>query len=98
VIEHATRRILHTDVAAHPRALWTIQQLREALVSNHGYRFLIHDRDRMFSQQLDQQVQHLGLRILKTPVHSPQANAVCERLLGTLWAAVRDLGIDWQAL
>jgi putative transposase len=52
--------------------------------ADHGYRFLIHDRDRIFSQPLDQQVRHLGLRVLKTPVRSPQANARCERLLGTL--------------
>jgi putative transposase len=84
VIEHATHRVLRVNVTAHPTADWTLQQLREALPSDHGYRFLIHDRDRIFSQQLDQHVQHLGLRVLKTPVRSPQANAFCERLLGTL--------------
>jgi putative transposase len=84
VMEHATRRILHCNVTAHPTAQWTLQQLREAIPSDHGHRFLIHDRDRIFSQQLDQHVQHLGLRVLKTPVRSPQANAFCERLLGTL--------------
>jgi putative transposase len=84
VMEHATRRILHANVTAHPTAQWTLQQLREAMPSDHGYRFLIHDRDRIFSQPLDRQMQHLGLRVLKTPVRSPQANACCERLLGTL--------------
>jgi len=84
VMEHATRQILHCHVTAHPTAQWTLQQLREAIPSDHSYRFLIHDRDCIFSQQLDQQVQHLGLRVLKTPVRSPQANAFCERLLGTL--------------
>jgi putative transposase len=84
VMGHATRRILHTNVTVHPTAQWTLQQLREALPSAHGYRFLIHDRDTIFSQDLDQRVRHLGLRILKTPVRSPQANALCERLLGTL--------------
>jgi len=84
VMEHATRRILRTNVTVHPTAQWTLQQLREALTSAHGYRFLIHDRDTIFSQDLDQRVRHLGLRVLKTPVRSPQANALCERLLGTL--------------
>jgi putative transposase len=84
VMEHRRRRILHCNVTAHPTAQWTLQQLREAMPSDHGYRFLIHDRDCIFSQQLDQRVQHLGLRVLKTPVRSPQANAFCERLLGTL--------------
>src|SRR5574341_907390 len=84
VMEHATRRILHCNVTAHPTADWTLQQLREAIPSDHGYRFLIHDRDTIFSQQVDQRVRNLGLRVLKTPVRSPQANALCERLLGTL--------------
>jgi putative transposase len=84
VMEHATRRILHANVTVHPTAQWTLQQLREVLPSEHGYRFLMHDRDTIFSRELDQRVRHLGLRILKTPVRSPQANALCERLLGTL--------------
>jgi putative transposase len=84
VMEHASRRILHINVTKYPTAHWTMQQLRDAIPADHGYRFLIHDRDCIFSQQLNQQVRHLGLRILKTPARSPQANALCERLLGTL--------------
>src|SRR5262249_45134590 len=66
VIKHATRRILHTDVTAHPTAPWTLQQLRAAIPSDHTYRFLIHDRDSIFSRQLDQSIRTLGLRVLKT--------------------------------
>lgn len=84
VVEHASRRILRTEVTTDPTAAWTMQQLREAIPADHAYRFLIHDRDCIFSSELDQHVQHLGLRVLKTPVRSPQANVLCERLLGTL--------------
>jgi putative transposase len=84
IMEHATRRILHTNVTAHPTASWTLQQLREAIPADHPYRFLIHDRDSIFSQQLDHGIRHLGLRVLTTPVRTPQANALCERLIGTL--------------
>jgi transposase InsO family protein len=84
VMEHATRRILHTNVTAHPTAPWTLQQLREAMPADHGYRFLLHDRDSIFSQSLDQSIRHLGLQVLKTPPQCPQANALCERLIGTL--------------
>src|SRR5262245_60323824 len=84
VMEHATRRILHANVTAHPTAPWTLQQLRDAIPADHAYRFLIHDRDAIFSRELDQRIRHLGLRVLKTPVRRPQANAFCERLLGTL--------------
>jgi len=84
VMEHATRRILHANATSHPTAAWTLQQLREAIPADHPYRFLMHDRDSIFSQQLDQGIRHLGLRVLKTPVPTPQANALCERLIGTL--------------
>jgi putative transposase len=84
VMEHASRRILHVHVTAHPTAEWTLQQLREAIPADHVYRCLIHDRDSIFSQVLDQRIRQLGLRVLRTPPHSPQANALCERLLGTL--------------
>ena len=84
VMEHATRRILHFNVTAHPTAAWTLHQLREAIPADHSYRFLLHDRDSIFSRELDQRAQNLGLRVLKTPPQRPQANALCERLLGTL--------------
>ncbi len=91
LMEHATRRILHVNVTAHPTAAWTLQQLREAIPADHSYRFLIHDRDSIFSAQLDQSIQHLGSAVLKTPPQSPQANALCERLLGTLRRECLDL-------
>ena len=61
-----------------------MQQLREAIPTDHAYRFLMHDRDRIFSRQLDQQVCHLRLRVLKIQVRNPQANTLCERPLRTL--------------
>jgi len=84
VIEHTSRRLLHVNVTAHPTAEWTLQQLREAIPADHTYRFLLHDRDAIFTQQLDQRIRNLGLRVLKTPPRCPQANAICERVLGTL--------------
>jgi transposase InsO family protein len=48
------------------------------------YRFVVHDRDRIFSRSLDQEVAALGVRILRTPVRAPKANSRCERLAGTV--------------
>jgi transposase len=64
-MEHVTRRILHTNVTAHPTTHWTMQRLRVAIPADHSYGFLIHDRDAIFSHELDQRVRNLGLRILK---------------------------------
>ena len=71
-------------MTAHPSAEWTLQQFREALTEEHPYRFLIHDRDSIFSKDLDKAVAAMGVRILKTPVRAPKANAFCERLVGTI--------------
>ena len=83
VIEHQTRRVVHCNVTAHPTAAWTLQQLREAIPSDHRYRFLIHDRDGIFSPLLDP-VSHMRLRVLRSPPRSPKANSLCERVIGTL--------------
>ena len=84
VLAHDRRRILHFGVTAHPTAEWTLQQFRETLSSGHPYRFVIHDRDSIFSKALDQGVTDLGVRVLRTPVRAPMANSVCERFGGTL--------------
>ena len=84
ILEIGSRRILHHNVTAHPTADWTLQQFREALPESHRYRFVIHDRDRIFSAELDKQVTAMGVRVLRTPVRAPEANAICERFGGSL--------------
>jgi transposase InsO family protein len=84
IIEHTRRRLLHVNVTAHPTAQWTIQQFREAIPADHTYGILIHDRDAIFSKDVDQGVRHMGLHVIQTPVQTPVANAICERVIGTL--------------
>jgi len=60
VMEHASRRIIHSNVTAHPTAAWTLQQFREAIPSDHIYRFIIHDPDAIFSSGFDASLAHLG--------------------------------------
>jgi putative transposase len=85
VMEIGSRRILRYNVTAHPTADWTLQQFREALSGDHSYQFLIHDRDSIFSSGLDEELKSsFGLRVLRTPVRAPKANAYCERLVGTV--------------
>ena len=91
IIEHASRRLLHWNVTSNPTAAWTLQQLREAIASDHPYRFLVHDRDSIYTQALDTSIANLRLRVLKTPYRSPKANSLCERLIGSL----RRECLDW---
>jgi putative transposase len=83
-MEIGSRRIIHSNVTEHPTAEWTLQQFREFLAFDHPYRFSIHDRDAIFSSDIDQALKGFGVRVLRTPVRAPQANAYCERLVGTI--------------
>jgi putative transposase len=51
----------------------------------------LHDRDSIFSQHLDQSVTKLGVKVLKSPLRSPTANSICERVIGT----IRRECLDW---
>jgi hypothetical protein len=64
ILEVGSRRILQCNVTAHTTAEWTLQQLREALPSEHGYRFLIYDHESISSAELDEELaQGFGLRV-----------------------------------
>ncbi len=84
ILEIGTRRVAHFNVTAHPTADWTLQQFREVITGEQTRHFLIHDRDSIYSTDLDAGLKAMGLRILKTPFRAPQANAFCERLIGTV--------------
>jgi putative transposase len=84
IMEVGSRRIAHVNVTAHPTAAWTLQQFREVISGERAEHFLIHDRDSIYSRDFDDALRATGLTILKTPYQAPQANAFCERLIGTI--------------
>ena len=91
VIEHGSRRLLHLNVTGHPSAAWTLQQLREVVGLESRHRFLLHDRDSIFSAELDRSIAALGITVLESAPRTPQMNAVCERVIGT----IRRECLDW---
>ena len=92
VIEHGTRRLTHVNVTAHPSADWTLQQLRTVVGEEGGHRYLIHDRDKIFAKHLDDSIRALGIEVLRSPIASPKANSICERVIGT----IRRECLDWM--
>ena len=92
VIEHGTRRLAHFNVTAHPTAARTLQQLREVVRDAGKHRYLIRDRDSIFARHLHESIRALGLEVLLWPFASPKANAVSERVIGT----IRRECLDWM--
>jgi putative transposase len=88
VIEHGRRRVHLAGTTAHPTGAWVTQQARN-LAMNLGdraeqFRFLIRDRDSKASRAVHAVFAGADIRILRTPVRAPRANAIAERLIGTL--------------
>ena len=85
---HGTRRLHVAGVTAHPTGAWAVQQAR-TLAMDLGdrlgtLRFLIHDRDPVFTPAFGEVFRAEGLRIITTLPRTPRMNAICERVIGTL--------------
>jgi putative transposase len=84
LLDHERRRIMHWNVTEHPTASWVWRQLIEATPWNTAPRFLIRDRDRSFGGDFVTRARGIGIETVLTPIRSPKANAICERVIGTL--------------
>jgi putative transposase len=84
IIELRSRKVIHVGVTRSPTDAWTAQQLREATPYGHTPKYLIRDNDSKFGPCFARVAATSGIKILKTPYHAPQANAICERFLGSV--------------
>ncbi len=84
VIDHDRRRIRHWNVTEHPNAPWIWQQMIEATAWGQQPWFLIRDRDCSYGGDFIARARRIGIETILTPVHAPNANAIAERVIGTL--------------
>jgi putative transposase len=92
-ISLATRRIEYVACSSNPDGRWVAQQARN-LVMQFGdeqpFRFLVHDRDAKFSHAFDEVIRSEGVKVIRTPVQAPNANAYAERWIRNLRADCLD--------
>lgn len=84
ITELGSRRVVHVGVTQSSTDEWAAQQLREAMPFGAAPRILIRDNDAKYGSHFDTVAVGSGIAVLRTPLRAPRANAVCERLLGSI--------------
>jgi len=84
VIRHGRRDVVRCSVTTSPTSAWVAQQLRETFPFESAPRFLIFDRDAIFSAGLTATIRSMLMEPTRTSYRSPWQNGVAERFVGTV--------------
>jgi putative transposase len=88
-------RVHVAGVTANPDSAWVTQQGRNLVFTmqeeERSVRFLIRDRDSKYSGPFDEVFRTEGVRVIRTPIRAPNANAFAERWVAT----IRTECLDW---
>jgi len=84
VLRHDRRRVVHFNIAEHPTARWTAQQIMNAFPYDEGPRYLIRDRDSIYGQDFRERDKHMSIDQVVTAYRSPWQNPFVERLIGSI--------------
>jgi len=94
-IHLSTRRVVLAGITAHPDTAWVTQQARNATMDLNdrgvSIKLLLRDHDAKFTRSFDDVFGSEGVKVLRTPIRAPKANAYAERLVQT----VRVECLDW---
>jgi putative transposase len=87
-IRIGNRRIEYIASTSNPHGAWMVQQARNLLMDlddrGRQPRFLIHDRDAKFGRAFNAAFHGEGIRVIRTLLQAPNANAHIERWVGSV--------------
>ena len=83
-VSHVRRELMYLNVTASPTAAWVWQQLINATPWSRKPVHLIHDRDNVYGKDVETRLAAHGVIGIRTPYRAPKANAIAERLVGTI--------------
>jgi transposase InsO family protein len=88
VIELATRRVHIAGIASEPNSAWVVQCGRQLTDAVDGFlvgkRFLLHDRDSLFTEAFRETLAATGVETVRLPPKSPNLNAFAERFVRSI--------------
>jgi putative transposase len=87
-MELSTRRVEIAGIASRANGLWMTQIARSVSDDVDGFlkgkRYLIHDRDPLYTREFLSMLAELGIESVKLPPRSPNLNAFAERFVRTI--------------
>jgi len=88
VIDLESRRVKIAGIAPDPDGRWMKQMARNLTDAEDGFvvgtRYLIHDRDPLFTNEFGQVLRSAGVKTVKLPAQSPDLNAYAERFVRSI--------------
>ena len=88
VIELSTRRVEIAGITTQPDGVWMTQVARNLTDGVDGFlvgkKYLIHDRDPLFTQEFRETLGATGVGVVRLPARSPNLNAYAERFVRSI--------------
>src|SRR5438876_8773015 len=84
IVRLGRRDLVWINVTAYPTADWVARQITEAFPWNEAPRYMIRDRDRIYSAVVTRRLRAMGIRDKPTAPASPWQNSFAERLIGSI--------------
>ncbi len=84
ILRHSRRNVVHFNVTSNPSSQWTAQQVVEAFPWDTAPKYLLRDRDSIYSIFFRNRVNSMGIKEVVSAPQSPWQNPFVERMIGSI--------------